>query len=366
MNFIPISLAYFKPVTLITLVFAFVFSCSPKTTNKQNKNNYTRNYQIISPSVDNIYSSADTIHFIVSPLIDTLSPDSIHITTAGKIIAKETSTDFKILCTLLIPKYGHQNLRLKVFYADSLSQILTSRIIVLPDESPKILNYKLLGKTPHNPESFTQGLFFFEGNLFEGTGQLGKSKLMKIDPVSGEILLERRLENDLFGEGITIHKNKIYQLTYKSMLGFIYDYKTFELIREFDLQTAEGWGLTSDGNSLIVSDGSYVLYFYDPVYFSQTNQLEVCDNKGLINNLNELEYVDGQIWANVYGEKYILQIDAKSGKVTGKLNLADIIPDGIPDNYDHVLNGIAFHSEKNSYFITGKLWPVLYEIKIIP
>ncbi len=366
MNIIAFVLAHLKSATFFTLLFTLIFSCNPKPTNKKNKNKPPRTYALSSPAIDNIYSLHDTVHFEISALNHPITPDSVHIMAEGKLLPTQTSDRFDFPCEVFMSKFGHHNLRIKIFYSDSLSQIIASRIIILPDEPPRQLKYKIIEQIPHNPESSTQGLVFYENKLFEGTGQRGKSKLMKNDPVSGKVLLERNLGKDLFGEGIAILDNKIFQLTYKSMLGFIYDLESFEQIREFDLQTAEGWGLTSDGQSLIVSDGSSLLYFFDPVYFSQLGELEVCDNRGIVSGLNELEYVDEKIWANVYGEKYILQIDAQNGKVIGKLDLTGIFPKNIPDDYNHVLNGIAYNANNNSYYITGKLWPVLFRIVIIP
>jgi len=366
MNLLALLLTNIKSATLIALMFTLVFSCDPEIASKHSTVKQVKSYSIASPDIDNLYTQTDTVYFEISALKNDITLDSVHILAEGILVSSQITEKFSLPGKQLMSKFGRQNLRLKVFFSDSLSQNLTSRIIIIPDESPEQLNYKIIGQMPHNPESSTQGLVYFEGNLYEGTGQVGKSKLMKIDPVSGEVLLERNLRKNLFGEGIVIHDGKIFQLTYKSMIGFVYDLKSFEKIMEFDLQTSEGWGLTSDGESLIVSDGSNALYFYDPVYFSQKDQLEVCDNKGLIINLNELEYVNGFIWANVYGEKYIIKIDAKNGKVIGKLDLAGIFPKELPENISHVLNGIAYNSDKNSYYITGKLWPVLYEIEIMP
>ncbi len=366
MNLLTLILTNLKSATLFALVFTLVFSCDPEIASKHSTEKHVKTYSIASPDIDNVYSLNDTVYFEISALKNDITLDSVQILAEGILVSSQITENFRLPCNQLISKFGRQNFRLKVFFSDSLSQNLTSRIIVLPNDPPEQLSYKIIEKKQHNPESSTQGLVFYEGNLYEGTGQWGQSKLMKIDPVTEEVLLERKLSKNLFGEGIVIYDGKIFQLTYKSMIGFVYDLESFEKIMEFDLQTSEGWGLTSDGESLIVSDGSNTLYFYDPIYFSRKDQLDVCDNKGLIINLNELEYVDGIIWANIYGEKYILKIDAKNGKVIGKLDLSRIFPKELPDDMSHVLNGIAYNSDKNSYYITGKLWPVLYEIEIMP
>ncbi|MGD2035628.1 MAG: glutaminyl-peptide cyclotransferase, partial [Bacteroidales bacterium] len=365
MNMVTLLMANLKSAALFGLLFTFLYSCNPKTNNKPVHDRNGKNYSLVSPSTDRVYAVGDTVEFAISPVKRSVDPDSVRIVADGKLICTDTLSGFRCPVNLLSDKYGKRNIRIKVFFSDSLTQILPLRIIVLPDTPPENLNYKVIRTIRHDPGSFTQGLVFYDGYIYEGTGRQGKSKIMKIDPSEGKIILERKLGDNFFGEGIAIYNDKIYQLTYRSMLGFVYDLETFEQIREFDLQTSEGWGLATDEKSLIVSDGSSSLYFYDPVYLAQTNQLDVCDNKGLIGRLNELEYVDGCIWANVYGEKYILKIDAKNGRVLAKLDLHGIYPEDIPDNYEFVLNGIAFNPGTKTFYVTGKLWPVLYEIRIL-
>ena len=158
--------------------------------------------------------------------------------------------------------------------------------------------------------------------------------------------------------------DKLYQLTYRARVGFIYDKVTLELIRQFDLQVNEGWGLTDDGKNLIMSDGSSNLYLLDPEYLTQLDEIEVFDYKGMVPNLNELEYVDGRVFANIYGQTRIVDIDLQTGRVMGELDLKDLRPDGIEDDMDHVLNGIAYNPSTGHFYVTGKYWPVLYEIKI--
>jgi len=148
-------------------------------------------------------------------------------------------------------------------------------------------------------------------------------------------------------------------------VGFVYNLETFELIRKFSMQTREGWGLTTDGQYLIVSDGSSLIYYYDREYFTQTNQLDVSDQKELVGKLNELEYVNGYIWANIYGKSWIVKIESKTGIIKAQIDLKNIFPKGMPVSYDYVLNGIAYNPDNNTFFITGKLWPVIYEIKIV-
>jgi glutamine cyclotransferase len=202
--------------------------------------------------------------------------------------------------------------------------------------------------------------------LYESTGLEGQSSLRIVDIITGKPVKMIALAQEFFGEGITLFNEQIFQLTYKTKVGFVYDKNTLQKIRSFDYPMDEGWGLTSNGKNLIMSDGSEQLYFMDPEFFTQTGRVEVFDNQGRIRQLNELEYVRGKILANVYGEGYILIINAETGKVTGKLNLQALIPEGFQGDFGRVLNGIAFNPENGNLYVTGKNWPVLYEIAVSP
>jgi glutamine cyclotransferase len=190
--------------------------------------------------------------------------------------------------------------------------------------------------------------------------------LRKINLETGEIVKEIRLPQDIFGEGITIHKDKIVQLTWLSQIGFVYDKKSFRLLDSFRYSVRmEGWGITTDGKSLIVSDGSDRLYFLDPESFEVKNRLNVQDNLGAVLKINELEYVDGAIYANVWQSPKIIKIDVDSGKVTGIIDLSNIVPKQFRGHIDYVLNGIAYDSEKKRFFVTGKMWPHVFELELL-
>ena len=234
---------------------------------------------------------------------------------------------------------------------------------------PVQISYSLLKVYPHDTSAYTQGLQFVNGFLYEGTGNPdsvpNKSKLRKVDYSSGKILKEISLPGILFGEGVTVMGNKIYQLTWKDKRGFIYQFADFKLIKEFSYEL-EGWGLTNDGKNLIVSDGSSTIYFWDPETMKELKRITVQDDAGMKNNINEMEYVNGSIFANVWQTDDILKIDPATGNVTGRLNMADL-----KKNYPElesppsdVLNGIAWDSTGNRLFITGKYWPKLFEIKL--
>lgn len=243
-----------------------------------------------------------------------------------------------------------------------------SDFLLLSDIKPMKYGYKIVHSYPHNPEHFTQGLEIYNGFLYEGTGQEGKSGIFKKNLTTGKIIQQHKLENQHFGEGITLLDGKLYQLTYRSRIGFIYDINTFGLLKSWTFKSPEGWGLTNDGTSLIMSDGTEFLTWIDPVNFNVIRKIQVCDNEKLVNNLNELEYINNEIWANVWLTNKIVRIDPKTGKVTGEINL-----DGLQGNAflnqnpeEDVLNGIAFDPEKNKIYVTGKLWPKLFEIELIP
>ena len=236
----------------------------------------------------------------------------------------------------------------------------------IPEKSPAKIPYKITRTYPHSPGSFTQGFVFEDGYLYEGTGQYGSSSLRKMKLETGEILKEVRLPRDIFGEGITIYKDRIIQLTWFSQIGFVYDKKSFRHMDTFRYPISiEGWGITTDGKHLIVSDGSDRLYFLDPESFEVKSRLNVQDNLGAVLKINELEYVDGAIYANVWQSPKIIKIDVDSGKVTGIIDLSNIVPKQFRGHIDYVLNGIAYDSEKKRFFVTGKMWPHVFELELL-
>lgn len=225
--------------------------------------------------------------------------------------------------------------------------------------------YKVVNTFAHDPKAFTQGLVFDEGFLYEGTGLNGRSELRKVDLETGKVLQTYKLPDEFFGEGITVFGDRIIQLTYQSNVGFVYDKETFELLREFSYPT-EGWGLTNDGKNLIMSDGTPMLYFLDPENFRQSHKMMVLDQDSPVWGLNELEYIDGQIYANVWPTERIVKIEPETGEVIGWIDIEGILaPEDHSDEVD-VFNGIAYDAVNRRLFVTGKFYPKLYEIKLIP
>lgn len=234
--------------------------------------------------------------------------------------------------------------------------------------SVKNITYSVAAAYPHDTSSFTQGLAFHNGQLMEGTGNEGKSKLIHVDLKTGKSVKEVSLNNQYFGEGITILNDTVYQLTWKNNVVLVYTAQDFKKIKELPLAT-EGWGLTNDGTNMIVSDGSSNLYFYEPSTFRLLRTQSVTEDGNPALNLNELEYINGFVYANQWQYNYIVKIDPNSGQVVGKLDLTDLVNriqsklPGIDTGTTATLNGIAYDPQTNKIYVTGKYWPEIYEIQ---
>ncbi|WP_258101485.1 glutaminyl-peptide cyclotransferase [Marinoscillum pacificum] len=237
------------------------------------------------------------------------------------------------------------------------------------EESVPLLHVSYAGEYPHDTNAFTEGLLFHQGELFESTGATDlpqtRSLFGTIDLNTGAIDVKVELDREqYFGEGITFLNGRVYQLTYQSQKGFVYDDSTYEQIQEFSIPSEEGWGLTTDGTSIIMSDGTAQLTYLDPVSLAVTKNLIVKEEYFSKENLNELEYVNGFIYANIWMTNEIVKIDAKDGNVVGKMDLTSYATDAkstFPNSME--MNGIAYHPERKSFFITGKLWPKIYEVR---
>jgi glutamine cyclotransferase len=231
--------------------------------------------------------------------------------------------------------------------------------------SPTALHYsyRIVNVYPHDTDAFTEGLVFDGGSLYESTGLHGNSALRHVDLETGEILQLHSLQPQYFGEGIAVVGEKIVQLTWQSHVGFVYDKATFDLLQQFEYPT-EGWGLTYDGSRLIMSDGTANLYFLDPVTFQRIGEVTVHDT-GPVTMLNELEYVNGTVYANVWMEEKIAVINPQTGQVTAWIDLTGIqdLKNQDPNN---VLNGIAYDASGDRLFVTGKRWPHIFEIQLVP
>ena len=254
--------------------------------------------------------------------------------------------------------------RLLIFLFVTLSILISIKSPATP-ETVQPLTFEVVREFPHDSQAFTQGLVFAQGSLYEGTGLRGQSSLRWVDLQTGQVLQQHLLAPELFGEGVTVFQNKIFQLTYTSQRAFVYDRASFALLQEFQYAT-QGWGLTHNGEHLIMSDGSSTLYFRDPTTFTVTKELLVFDESGPVTRLNELEYIEGSIYANIWLQDRIAIISPESGKVLNWIDLTGLLPPEERRSGEAVLNGIAYDAAHKRLFVTGKLWPKLFEIRLVP
>jgi glutamine cyclotransferase len=223
--------------------------------------------------------------------------------------------------------------------------------------------FEVVNSWPHDCKAFTQGLVFDRNLFFESTGQYGESSLRRVEPQTGKVLKKLKIDGDYFAEGIAIFQGKIFQLTWESHKGFIYDQESFERLGEFTYE-GEGWGLTHDGRSLIMSDGTNRIRFLDPVSLKVERKISVYDHNQPLMLLNELEYIKGEIYANIWHSDRIVRIDPANGKITGWIDLTGLLSSKGDCKQAEVLNGIAYEEASDRLFVTGKLWPKVFEIRL--
>jgi glutaminyl-peptide cyclotransferase len=237
-------------------------------------------------------------------------------------------------------------------------------LLLLAPAAPQY-GFRVVKTYPHDRNAFTQGLEYREGFLYEGTGLVGRSALRKVKLDTGQVLQSFDLPQPFFGEGITVLPQQILQLTWQSQTGFIYDKTSFRVLQSFSYP-GEGWGMTNDGKQIYMSDGTAQIRVWDPMSLKETRRINVADAGKPVNELNELEFIRGEIWANVWQTDRIARISPADGRVLGWIDLTGILPKTERTNSDAVLNGIAYDAAGDRIFVTGKLWPKLFEIKIVP
>ena len=270
---------------------------------------------------------------------------------------------------LSIKTLGNKVLKATIDYDGKTAEI-SKKIKVLAEKAPDLYTYEIINEYAHNTDAYTQGLEFHNDTLYEGTGKNGSSFLRKVDYKTGETLQQIDLDNSIFGEGITIINDKIYQLSWKSKIGFIYDLKSFKKIDNFQYgKSQEGWGLAHDTDKIYKSDGTEKIWFLNPETMIEEGYIETVTNTSIFNRANELEYVDGKLYANVYQKPSVMIIDADSGAIEGVVNFSGLRKNITKDenwlDNESVLNGIAYHPERKTFFVTGKNWNKLFEVKIM-
>ncbi len=240
---------------------------------------------------------------------------------------------------------------------------LAHTVALAGEETTPVYGYQVINRYAHDPTAFTQGLVFHSGRLYESTGLYGESTLREVDLKSGRVVRGLKLPDRVFGEGLTLWGERLIQLSWRAGTAFVFDLKTLALIKQFRYST-EGWGLTHDARHLIMSDGSARLYFRDPETFHLLRTLNVTDQGVAVEKINELEYVAGHIYANIWMQDRIAKISASTGKVLAWIDLRGLKPFVAKGYQDYVLNGIAYDAQTEHFYVTGKKWPVLYEIRI--
>ncbi len=259
---------------------------------------------------------------------------------------------------------GQKEITAKVTLGDKI-ETLTKSVQIFNNVIPSYYKYEVVNTYPHDITSYTQGLEFYNGELYESTGQKTESKLRKVNFETGEVLKNLDLEDQYFGEGLTILNDKIYQLTWQAKRGFVYDVNTFEKLSTFNYGTSkEGWGICNDGETLYKSDGTEKIYLLNPENLSEKGHIEVYTEKGKIPNLNEMEWIDGKIFANIYQKNGVLIINPKTGGVEGVIDFKPLRKLVTQHPELDVLNGIAYHPERKTIFVTGKNWDKVFEVKI--
>ena len=277
----------------------------------------------------------------------------------GKKVSNETN--------LSIARLGSNSIKAQ-FTHNNQKKILIKNIDVYNTDQPNLYSYEIIGEYPHDISLYTQGLEFKNNILYESTGLNGYSSLRKFDVYKNQLIDVRFLDDEYFGEGLTILNNKIYQLTWKNRIGFIYDLKTMNMEKSFNYgQSSEGWGLANDGNNLYKSDGTEKIWIIDPVTLKEIDNIEIVTEKKKVKNINELEIVDEKIYANTYqfNKDVVLVINKLTGSVDGIIDFGNLRNKVKQHNNLDVLNGIAFNKKRNSFFITGKRWDKIFEVKII-
>ena len=289
--------------------------------------------------------------------------DSIVYFVNDKNIGSKKKLD-PLTFSLKDQKLGYQNLKALVYF-EGENQEITSRVELVSNVTPKLLNFKIVNTYPHDTSSFTEGLEFFRDTLYEGTGLRGFSKLLKTDYKTGKIYKSLKLDAGYFGEGITFINNKLYQLTYEEKIGFIYNVDTWKVEKTFAFdKPIEGWGMTNDGKYIYQSDGTEKIWKMEPNTQKMIDYVNVYSGSSKIKSVNELEYINGKIYSNIWQKDAIAIVNPENGKVEGILNMSSLRK--LVKNKDaEVLNGIAYNSKTKTIFVTGKNWDKMFEIKVL-
>ena len=319
--------------------------------------------EVLAPADNSSLSCTESLVFSVTHAAGQVKVDSVQVWVGATLATTITS----LPATAELPMSGDPgrlSVRAVAWSAVSKPQTVTLFINLLSDITPVTYRYRVVKTYPHDRRAYTQGLVYDNGFFYEGTGQQGESSLRKVDPETGKVLSQVNLDGSLFGEGVALLGDRIYQLTWTTRVGFVYEKETLRQINRIYYQT-QGWGLATAGDSLVMSDGTNVLWFLNSD-FNVLSSVDVWDNKGMVDNLNELEMIEGELWANIWQTDRIARIDLATGKVLGYVELNNLLPREEREPGTDVLNGIAWDAAGRRLFVTGKYWPRLYEITVSP
>jgi glutaminyl-peptide cyclotransferase len=320
--------------------------------------------KIISPEENAGFKLHQPVKVVVDLIDKSMVPDSVVIYFNGVHVKSLGSAPWEYSTPAdLTVTTGRKSLKVTSFRQGKARNTATRFIIIYSDKVPAKNGYKVIHTYPHDRNAFTQGLLYDNGSLFEGTGQETGSTLREVELTTGKVIRQYSLDASLFGEGITLYHDHLYQVTWQNKVGFVYDKADFRMINKIYYST-EGWGLTTVDDRIVMSDGSNVLYFLEPEMFTVDSKIEVYDNEKKVDKLNELEYINGEIWANIWMTDTIARIDPVSGKVIAYIDMKGLLQPSDRNADTDVLNGIAYDKASKRIFVTGKLWPKLFEIRI--
>ncbi|WP_422359270.1 glutaminyl-peptide cyclotransferase [Reichenbachiella sp.] len=342
------------------IAFIGLFSCDSSSEKKKKPSPRVKSLSKITEPRNGVRKTiGDTIEFNVTANDTDVQIDSIQVSNNGEILESNQSTWYTNS-----ESPGKKDLTISVYLNNGSVEKKRHSVTLLSDIEPTRYTYRVTNTYTHDPDAFTEGLFIKDGELFESTGNHGESTLRRVELKTGNVIQSIDISSDYFGEGISIVDDKIYMLTYKKRSGFVFDKDSFEQIGQFSYPT-EGWGMTTKDDTLIMSDGTYIIRFMEPESFSEVRQIKVYDQNGPIDYLNELEYVNGDLFAVRWQTELVYIIDPDTGKVKGILDLEGIFDYSLYDRRIDVLNGIAYNEKTDKYYITGKWWPKLFEIQLI-
>ncbi len=355
---------FYKPIILLLFALSVLAACngskSPERTSKNISKEDVQLIKISEPTNGTMFALGETFDIVLKQVNDSLKPDSIILFVDNNRIANLQDLNYLLSTDKL--SLGARQIRATAWHNGS-RQTASVGVRLRANKAPSIMKYRVKNSYPHDIEAYTQGLFYHNGKIIESTGQKGFSSLRRVDLKTGKVLQSVNLDRQYFGEGATYINGEIYQITWTSRKGFVYDPKTFDLIRTFDYLT-QGWGLTTKDDMLIMSDGSNILYFLEPKSFSEIKRVEVYNHQGPINQLNELEYINGKVWANIYQTEKVVIIDPQTGQVEAEIDFSGLLSEADKHRNIDVFNGIAWDEENQRLFVTGKNWPKLFEVEV--